>query len=903
MDQEKNTRYFLLSLGDIAEVLLKKKKWIFLGSLFFAFLGGYFTLSRPLIYKSEARFFAASEGEGGSVGGSTSFLSTLVGMNTSNPSAVAIMNSQLILDPLVQKTALQFFLQPEEAKTRSAHIYENLKTAYAHYKKKKRPIFNDFQKPIFCTHIQYSGETPLNGTLSFDSNSDYSIEVEGERFKGKLGVPFATKKFSLTLVKGAENQLAGRSFLFDILPKHRVVQELSKSFQIEADAENANVLKITYAHPNRHFSAYMINELMEQYQSYLKTKSDERSAAQLSYLNRRKKETRKELEADLAELARHALLEAQDDGFLNTHEEGTFLASQFEGLKKRGFEIDLTLDHLQSLLDFPGTPSDMVQSEALFTLSKSLRELQIKKEGLEIALLSKNSSSLTEKNALFEKRMHQFEDLNKSKFEIKELLASNSDEVTLPKALREGEEAFLARQLVEKNLRNRLKSLEVYEKVLQEQIDDPVFSDDSFNGISLETANTLFLNYHAELDAIELEKKKKEDILLKLSNPNFEISSLSSVFDDTVSQEMIRTASQLSLKRSDEKNRTEKERDRLAKLIEVQRGFLIKHLEESQNLLSLKEELIRNKIHALQSLMHALANKEISLLENSYVEQVKGKMDFLSKEKDQIEMRIRDIKLQIAKLPEKKMREVLLDLEQTVSKTMLEDISQLVESKNISHNLELIESRPIDFAVSPLLPDPPNLLLFLIGGTLLGGCFASSLAVAGEFIEGFAVSKDTLSILGFYHLGSLFIEDLRQRLEHLTQENLASLRRSKGFLEGFKTPFVASLILGKGPDYSSYLAQLLEMEDKKVKVISFNGGTFIPERLNSAAFLEGLKRDKETYDVVLLIFSMLPEESAAEVIAKKSEKLLITLTDEKQDELSRLLEICESKKEQVAFFL
>lgn len=902
MDREdKRPQFFFLSLKDLVGVLSKKRRSIFLGGAGIAFLALMLTLTKPVVFKAEGRFFASPDGEGSSSSmGSGSFFSTLVGMSQDNPSAIGIMNSDLILDPLVEEGALQLRLHPLKTKSKAAHIYENLKVAYAHYKKRRRPVTTPEFHPLICLSATYLGDVPVLGRATFKKDGAFTLVVDGEVHEGNLGIPVEGKNFSITLAVKEEANIKGETYSFDLVPKHTVIRELSKGFIIESDADNPNILDIAYSHPDRDYAVFMVNELMRQYQVYLKKKSKERSEVQLAYLNTRKKETRRELEADLQELADNSRSEIESAGFASSADEGAFLSSQLEALRKRGFEIDLTMDHLLTLKESPGTPSEVMGSEALSALSRALRDLELKKEGLEIALYSRGNEGIKDAEKALESRMEKLSQVSKDRFEVEELLASNAEEGMLPKALRGDAQS---KKMIRKNLENKLKTLSLCTRVLEEQIEDPIFLDNTFSGISLDTANSLYLSYNRDLDVVELERKKKEDILEKLAMPDFEISSLSGVLDDSVSQEMIRNVSQLSLKKTDEKNRTEKERERLSQLIDVQRSFLIKHLEESKNLLVLKEDVIKKKIEALQMVTHQLYGKEMSVIKGNYLSQVEGKIDFLRKEKEQIRERVEELKQKMATLPQKKIKEMLLDLEQTVSKTILSDITQLVESKNISHNLEQIESRPVDYAFAPVLPDSPKLFLFLVGGSILGAVFASFLVLGKEFAEGFEATEDTLDILGLNLLGTLYIEDLRQRLNYLTKDNLTSLRRAKALIEKQKGEKEATLILGRGPNYSSYLAALLEKEGKRVKLLSFERETFLVEKLSSPEFKRELEADKNEYDLVLLVFPYLPEEGEAEAIALQSKTLLITLGGEKQNALQRLFALSLEKRESTGFFI
>ncbi len=84
-------------------------------------------------------------------------------------------------------------------------------------------------------------------------------------------------------------------------------------------------------------------------------------------------------------------------------------------------------------------------------------------------------------------------------------------------------------------LANLQHVLEVLERTMRERLTHQQNPFQEFEGISLETAQQLYVSYSKEGSDLEATRAQISFVIEKLEDPNFEISSLSSVLNDSVS--------------------------------------------------------------------------------------------------------------------------------------------------------------------------------------------------------------------------------------------------------------------------------------------------------------------------------------------------------------------------------
>lgn len=368
-----------------------------------------------------------------------------------------------------------------------------------------------------------------------------------------------------------------------------------------------------------------------------------------------------------------------------------------------------------------------------------------------------------------------------------------------------------------------------------------------FQGIDLNTAKGLYLGYSKELDSIEAAESQQKYIINQIAEPTFDISSLSSILTDGVSQKMIAEASAHVFALKDQNNRTTKELERLRQELVVQKGFLTEHLNQSIELLKLRHNLILEKIQNLKILTLDLIEQEVSVLDKHLFDLVKTRLEQLDQERSVIVQHQKDLQEKMAKLPVQWVSERIVDQQMNLNANMVEEITKLVESKNTSHNLDLIQSAPVDAANIPVQPKNPRTLFLAVLGAILGVVFALGHAFARTLIDGFPVSLSNLQ-LARQHIAGKLSERFQTAPESTLADNdLATLRRLTVFLEQQPSQLgqgrTASFLLGpKGMNYSSRVAQLLSKQGRKIVIISLKFDQFkqTQEQDGIIQYLEGI---------------------------------------------------------------
>jgi uncharacterized protein involved in exopolysaccharide biosynthesis len=442
-----------------------------------------------------------------------------------------------------------------------------------------------------------------------------------------------------------------------------------------------------------------------------------------------------------------------------------------------------------------------------------------------------------------------------------------------------------------------------------------------FQGIDLETANTLYISYCRELQETEASAIQNQFIIDKIQQPNFELSSLAAVLTDPVSCEIVKKAGTLSLTIKDQDNRTHREIERLSQDLEVQRSFLTLHLKQIVELLKLRVELLRAKVHAIQLATHELLQKKISIQETYVLNYAVSRLKSLKHEQALINQQKQTLQLEFDKLPEQWAAEKLVNLYLKTDGSLMEHIGSLIESKNIADHLEMSLSAPFDFATPPLHPKWPALFIYALVGALMGTLAVTLFAVINSIKNGVDATASNLTLIGEHVAGTL---------SNSSSDGLETLRRLMAQLcpiEPLQPAQGHSLLLleNHGPNYAPPFATLLSKRNLKVLLMSISpednldpktekgglldylegtskepliikGVTFdqihfgrttpyCNELLESSAFQSLLEELRKKYDWIVAISQAPLFSSEAETAVTLFDGAAITLKDEKLHDL------------------
>ncbi len=265
-------------------------------------------------------------------------------------------------------------------------------------------------------------------------------------------------------------------------------------------------------------------------------------------------------------------------------------------------------------------------------------------------------------------------------------------------------------------------------------------------GLDVEGARMLLIQSTKELDALSLEIEHYRSLIEAIPEPSFEVSHLASILNDPSLREFYIKTHENQLALLDPKNWSSKEKERIKSDLETTKAYLISHLKQLERSSLAKHHLIQEKIdNILFYLLHLQAN----LYEKTLVS-------------------LKNISRLSQSFPDKWTSEKLISLNTDLSITLIESLSKVIESKNLSHFLKNYESRPLVLSTIPALPLSPHLRLFLIAGFFGGAALLLFSAFLLSLLKGPRVSYEScraLEIPVFSQESQSFASDLFLFLE------------------------------------------------------------------------------------------------------------------------------------------
>ncbi len=634
-----------------------------------------------------------------------------------------------------------------------------------------------------------------------------------------------------------------------------------------------------------------------------------------------------------------------------------FLAKSQHEYKRKLLDNELEIKRLQHIKlnniahydRYSANEGDPVIINNIFS---EMRNLKQQRDGLEIEVQKKSISQGTNLQHFFDQQHDELQEVQQYLAELHEM-NHQFQRGDLPDAQSKlfNDPRFLLKNWFERlqnvkedkakswketqeNLQFYLNNLErlfgVRERILQERLTHQQNPSEEYRGINLDVATDLYRDYCKQFIQMENTIRQNTFFIEQIEDPNFEITSLSAGLNDPISNEIIHKASQLVLNLRDQNNQSVREQERIKEELNLERTFLSLHLEQMVQLMELNKQLIDEKIFALQNVSLELIHQRISLLEKNLKDYLSIRLNNLQQERVLIKRHLEDIHAEMAKLPQKWVSEQLLTQEMATNHLIVEEIAKLVETKNISHNLEVIQSAPVDLALPPVHPLTPKMIILGIIGLFMGAILGTCGVLMKSLSQGLNVSAHYLIQRGCHISGSL--TSTLSENQFLKKSNLETLRRLQLYFEQTyhtKTPIAHQsesklliLIEGKGPEYVPFLADLLIKKGQRVLTLNLDfkktdevpgllqylqglislppiqkgehgdwissGGesSFISEMIRSPSFKKLIEHLKPHYDWILATSHALPNSIEAESLIPSFPYIAVTLHQEKAEELN-----------------
>ncbi len=953
---------FLLCFADILSLFRRAKFKILACALGVGALGAFCALLMPIRYQAEGTF---REKGVRSNNFSTSVLQLLGGGSPvgGESEAASLMTSRKILKDVVDNLHLQAHLTAiSDIETTPKLIKNNLMIAWAStFSSSPKPVLKDFCCPLKVDALQFTGEIPRVLWIDLQEDGKYEafdlLNSKASMGWGKLGEPFQLEDLSVTLVSSDSAQpIKAQAFSLVVNSLENTVKQLCSILKVEPTKLDKSLLALKCEHRNRHQASEIVNAVMDSYQNYLKNYHTEVALSQLDYLSQRRDQLRTNLVSLMQKHADNLATDLYDSGFIESEKEMEFLAKNQHEYKRKLLDNELEIKRLKNIQ--PGNLAyynRYSQNEGDPTIINSIlsemRDLKQTRDSLEIELQKKALFQSANIQQSFEIQLNELKEVQEYLAEVKEIV-SQYEQGYLPNLNSKlvNDSRFLLKGWIERlqhaaqehpnnwkvtneNFKFYLNNLErlfgVHERILQERLTHQQNPSGEYQGISLEMATNLYLDYSRQLIQMEGTIRQNLFFINQIEDPNFEVSSLSSGLTDPISMAMIHKASELILNLRDENNQSIREQERIKSELQLQRTFLTMHLKQMVQLMELNKQLINEKVFALQTVSLELVHQRVSLLEKNLQDYLKARLDNLQQERNLIKRQLENIHGEMALLPKKWVSEKLVTQEVDVNRRIVEEIVKLVESKNISHKLEVIQSAPVDPAISPVHPLRPKVILWGIIGFILGGFMGSSLILARTLSKGLRVSLQNLEIIGYHIAG-----ELKSGSSPKFQEaNFATLRRLQAYFDRLpqkedasasKNGQILLLVEGQGPRYANDLADLLMKKGRRVLTLDLNfkeskthpstgllqylqgeiatppiqasahgdwiaaGGTssFAIELLGSPSFQKLLEQLKQRYDWILAITPALPCSVETESLLNLFPNAAVTLKEERTADLN-----------------
>jgi len=860
----------------------------------------------------------------------------------------ALAKTRKIIKPVIENLGLQGSLDPVYQKNwYLSQLKSNLMAIKAKIFNSRHPLQLDRPAPVKLASISYEGEVPLQYEVSFSPNGEFQLTPMNPRFgtakNGKIGMPIEVDgaSFIILLGEGVEN-VPDEPYYLNIDTVDNCSKNYCYSIKIVQSKLEKGIINLTFTHPNRQLASQFANRLMDAYQEYLVQDRDYIAGLQLEYLNNRQTQLASNLASTMERHANFLENDLYGSGFVDSEKEITFLAHKQHEFREKLIQNELELKRLAAV-----EPNNCVfyektsPSEGDYSIINNvlieMRDLRQRRDWLEIETQKSNIAMSTLQNS-FQEHIKELDTIRIQLADLHDLMdrlqqhlppdistSIYNDHRFLIKdwldrldmlAVEDPNQWKRARENFFFYLTNLDRLFNVHERILYERLTHQQNPIQEYQGIDFKVASDLYLQESKMLVELESSIRQTQFFIDQIADENFEITSLSSSVNDPVSQEIIKNASQFVLALRDENNRSVREQSRLKDELQLQRTFLTLHLKQMVHLMQLNKQLHDEKVYVLQTVSLSLIHQQLSLLENTLTDYIESRTENLREEREIIKHHLRDIHKEMKNVPRKWMAEQLIEQEVEINKLIVEEIAKMVESKNIIHNLEVVQSAPLDHALPPIHPNLPPIILYSFLGAFLGLLISCSSSIFKGIKYGIPINADHLILQGCHVSGSL------DPTKPDSDDNINTMRRLINFF-GLSDPSPMYprdilLLISRGYDYSLLLADLITKKEQRVlrialdeisetspekngllqylkgeiafpsivkgafgDFINFGGSNaFAMEYIGSTRFHTLVRKLKDQYDWILFVSHSSAVSAAGEQLIAMFESMAITITDE-----------------------
>ncbi len=864
----------IFSWTDLKRIVKAKKKTILRLSLLCGVITLVYFITTPLQYEARATFKQATSRS--DQGFDLKNLIRTFSSGGTEGTSTTVMLSDAVLEKTIEELGLQIEVSGEKSLFNT--VFKNIVAECGF-------LISDMKRARFA-NVSFAGEKPLSLVMKKSPEGEWTLyDSKGEFLSSvTLGEPIILPEFQLTLLSPPVRDEAKVT----LHPIQSITGELRKNLTIKPSREDKNLLMIKYVDPDRKKSAEVVNTLMAMYEKYLVEENKILIGAQLSYLNKRQDELGAKFDRDVEAHAAALQKNLQNEGLLGTKDEIDFVLEPLQAHKTRLSGVELELRHID----------------------QRLANIDLEKKASEPQLIERYSKTLADQIGSARKLLEELH--------TNTTISSNSIEELKPAVDEFNHSTDTEKKgKIEGVIREFMSHLALRQKSLNESSAWIETAQNDLSGINLETARKQFDHYSTQFDHLQAQLKQVLFMRDHLFDPHFEISTLSNILEDSVTQQMIQRSSDLEAQLHDELHRSQRDKERLKTTLATHKRFLESHLNQTLQLGKVRIDLVKEKLASLYKVMKAM----------------------LLEEQEMVKSKISELTQSMQSLPLLWVDENRLKFRSELTKGMMEGLVTIAETKNLSHHLYQVESRPLDKARPPLGYVKPLLAVKSMMAFILAGAVLAFLMILQGFMRGFPLSLVTLRELGAHTSGSLSHAPILQLgtapdsdRETLRKLTTFVLTEEKGIIaiigekqtsffpalttllkKHQRTSCVIDLSFGKISTANDQpgLYQILHGEPLKEHLQSLPAYDFLSvgaasqdgvELLKSSAFNTLIQDLKETYDYIFLLSRTQLQSLESEAILSQSTHAIL-VADEPLDALEPYLDPSRQKEKKHVTFI
>lgn len=777
---------FKLSTVDLLHLIAKRKRRVFLAVFFTSLIFSLYALMRPVHYLAEGSF--REKGKSNSSFDNRAAM-VLIGGNQRDAEGEPIFKSRKVVSAVVRKLGLQATVDPRRGQPGPlALLLYNLYLEWAHFMEADEPLFEDPVYPFKIADLDYPHDARKAFSLIYkDGEVQLKDRSSGAKYVGKVGLPIQGEDFKVTIVP--THAEAGKIYTLSFAPFTRTLKDVTRGLKVQADKNDKSLIKLSYVSLDRFLARDVVAVLMDAYLDYLEQEQRVIHERQIAYLENRQADSfaalKKKMELHAHEVAKDAL----KSGFIGSDKAIQFFAAHQEQLQAKKEQADLLIKGLRDVVHQDAVPIDRLvgawELPHLNAQVQHLGELKSLRDSLSLTLWDPQVEIDTDQ---FAHRVKEWEELQHDSLEIDKLIVAldekgivnppdglhgkihffiNFWQEELNKSLHAFNEGskenfyplfndWAKKKESFKSLLHNLKHfIDVQSSAVQEELVHSKEIEEEFKGIDLQISQDLFKRYLTQLEELQAQERHLAFLKEQIKQEEFAISSLSSIMQDPIANDLVNRAAALELAIRDPKNRSEKEQARMHDELNLERNFLSMHLEQTLELNKIKQSLMQEKFTSLQRATLGFLHRQISFLEHQIKDLIQSKITSLEQERELYQEQIQNLGDQLATYPEKWVRDELLKQAMQIQQMQAQEITRIVENKNITSNLELIQSSPLDEAFPPPLPLMPMTPLYAFLGGFLGFLLGICSILAQFLFKGIPLTPGNVELQNQKVLGRL----------------------------------------------------------------------------------------------------------------------------------------------------